>query len=212
MRINWRRHHCASAFTHDIIDEETQNGSFGELLLYLPFYFLLLVGLPAFGITVVVKWLLAGKYKPAAWPIYHYKVWLSEAVTCTYEALAVPFLLDALRGTCWLPWCMRLLGVKMGKRVWLNTTDITEYDMVHIDDEAMLNEDCGPQTHLFEDKIMKIGSVYIGKRAVVGSKTIVLYNSRIENDAQIDALSLVMKGEELPAATHWTGSPVRSDE
>lgn len=41
---------------------------------------------------------------------------------------------------------MRFLGVKIGKRVWLNTTDITEFDMVSIGDESMLNEECTANT------------------------------------------------------------------
>ena len=109
----------------------------------------------------------------------------------------------------WLPVMLRLLGVKVGKKVWLNTTDITEYDMVSIDDEAMLNEDCGPQTHLFEDRIMKIGSVDIGKQSTVSSRTIILYDSKIGNNVTVDSLSLLMKGEELPDNTDWIGSPVK---
>ena len=104
---------------------------------------------------------------------------------------------------------MRFFGVKMGKKVWLNTTDITEYDMVKIDDEAMLNEDCGPQTHLFEDRIMKIGSVSIGKQSTIGSRSIILYDSEIGDNVIVDSLSLVMKGEILPSNTEWVGSPVK---
>ena len=42
-------------------------------------------------------------------------VWISEAITVAYESLAVPSLLDHLRGTPMLPWALRLLGVKIGK-------------------------------------------------------------------------------------------------
>ena len=136
-------------------------------------------------------------------------MWRSEAITTTYEALSIPFLLDYLRGTPWLPICMRILGVKVGKRVWMNTTDITEFDMVSIGDDAALNEDCGPQTHLFEDRVMKVGSVKIGARSSIGAGTIVLYDTEIGADCKIDALSLVMKGERLATGTDWTGSPVQ---
>jgi non-ribosomal peptide synthetase-like protein len=74
------------------------------------------------------------------------KVWRSEGITTIYEALAVPFLLEYMKGTPFLPMALRLMGVKIGKRVWLNTTDITEQDMVSIGDDTAMNEDCGPQT------------------------------------------------------------------
>ena len=141
--------------------------------------------------------------------MYSLRVWISEGITTLYEALAVQFFLDFLRGTPWLPFFLRFLGVKIGKRVWLNTTDITEYDMVSIGDEAMLNEDCGPQTHLFEDRIMKVGGVKIGKQTTINSRTIILYDSEIGDHVNIDPLSLVMKGEVLSDNTEWQGSPVR---
>jgi non-ribosomal peptide synthetase-like protein len=97
----------------------------------------------------------------------------------------------------------------MGKRVWMNTTDITEFDMVTIGTDAALNEDSGPQTHLFEDRVMKIGHVVIGERSSIGARTIVLYDTNIGNDVNIDALSLVMKGETLSPGTNWAGSPIK---
>ena len=96
-------------------------------------------------------------------------VWISEAVTNLYESLAVPNFLDFLRGTPMLPWALRLLGARIGKGVYLNTTDLTEFDCVRIGDEAELNAWCGPQTHLFEDRVMKIGLVEIGARVTVGA-------------------------------------------
>ncbi|WP_407482933.1 Pls/PosA family non-ribosomal peptide synthetase [Elizabethkingia meningoseptica] len=179
------------------------------LLALSPFYYLGIVALPAFFFTVLLKWILIGKYKKTEIPMYSLRVWLSEGITTLYEALAIPFFLDSLRGTMWLPIFMRFLGVKIGKKVWLNTTDITEFDMVSIGDEAMLNEECGPQTHLFEDRIMKIGSVKIGDQTSINTRSIILYDTEIGNNVQIDALSLVMKGEVLSDNTSWHGSPVR---
>jgi non-ribosomal peptide synthetase-like protein len=191
------------AYSHDLLVE-----SIPKLLLFLPFYYLGFMAIPAFLFTVVFKWILVGKYKRNALPMYHYKVWFSEAVTSIYEALSVSFFLDLLRGTMWLPIFVRMLGVKTGEKVWLNTTDITEFDMVSIGDETMMNDGCGPQTHLFEDRIMKIGSVEIGKQTTIGSRTIILYDSKIGNHVTVDSLSLLMKGEELPDNTDWIGSPV----
>src|SRR5437879_8408278 len=97
--------------------------------------------------------------------MWTWKVWRSEAITSTFEALSILFLLGYMRGTPWLHLLMRLLGVKTGKRVWMNTTDITEFDMVTIGNDAAFNTDSGPQTHLFEDRVMKIGAIKIGARS-----------------------------------------------
>jgi len=193
------------AYGHDLLVDEP----LWKIILYFPFYYLFYMGLPAFLLTMVLKWLFIGKYKSLQKPIWTWTVWRSEAITSTYEALSIPFLLEYMQGTPWLPLLMKLLGVKTGKRIWMNTTDITEFDMVTIGDDVMLNADCGPQTHLFEDRVMKIGAVKIGARSSIGAGTIILYDSEVGDDTKIEALSLVMKGERLAPGTEWTGSPVR---
>ncbi|TSJ40469.1 amino acid adenylation domain-containing protein [Mucilaginibacter corticis] len=193
------------AYAHDLVVDQP----LWKIILYFPFYYLFFMGVPSFLVPLVLKWVLVGKYKAQQKPMWSWAVWKSEAITSTYEALAIPFFLDYLQGTPWLPPFMRLLGVKIGKRVWMNTTDITEFDMVTICDDAALNQDCGPQTHLFEDRVMKVGAVKIGARSSVGAGTIILYDSELGDDTSIEALSLVMKGERLSPGTDWIGSPVK---
>ena len=193
------------AYAHDLVEDEP----LWKILLKFPLYYLFYMGIPAFLVTLLLKWVFIGEFKPDQMPMWTWKVWRSEAITTTYESLAIPFLLEFLKGTPWLPAMLRLLGVKIGRRVYLNTTDITEFDMVSIGDDTALNDDCGPQTHLFEDRVMKVGSVKIGARATIGSRSIILFNSEIGNDVSLDSLSLVMKGEILAAGTSWVGSPIR---
>ena len=109
-----------------------------------------------------------------------------------------------------LPWALRLLGVRIGKGVYLNTTDLTEFDCVRIGDGAELNAWCGPQTHLFEDRVMKIGRVDIGAGVTVGARSTILYGSHVGDNARLGPLTLVAKGERLPEGTRWEGSPARA--
>ena len=193
------------AYSHDLLVEK----HWWEIAYTLPIYYLYYMGLPAFLVTFVMKWVFVRRYNSEQKPMWTPKVWVSEAITSTYEALTVPFVLDYMRGTPWLPILLRLMGVKIGKRVWMNTTDITEFDMVSIGDDTAMNEDCGPQTHLFEDRVMKVGPIKIGKRCNIGARTIILYDSEVGNDVGLDPLSLVMKGENLQPSTNWGGSPVK---
>ncbi|WP_222536485.1 Pls/PosA family non-ribosomal peptide synthetase [Pedobacter polysacchareus] len=196
------------AYCHDLVKDRTLWQILKEAPK-VPFYYLLYMGAPALLVTLLLKWTTIGKFKAEQHPMWTHKVWRSEANTTTYEALAVPFLLEFMKGTPFLPMVLSLFGVKFGKRVWLNTTDITEHDMVSIGDDTALNEDCGPQTHLFEDRVMKVGSVKIGARCSIGSRSIILYDSEIGDDVKLEPLSLVMKGEKLANGTAWTGSPIR---
>ncbi len=182
----------------------------GKFKIALAFPFLYLgfcLGAGAF--VLGLKWLVCGRYRPTVKPLWSHFVWRTELVTSTYENLAVPLLLEPLRGTPWINVYLRLMGCTIGKRVFTDTTDITEHDLVEIGDDAALNENAGLQTHLFEDRVMKVAPLYVGPRATVGSLAIVLYDSRLEADSQLGDLSVLMKGETLPAGTSWEGSPAR---
>jgi carbonic anhydrase/acetyltransferase-like protein (isoleucine patch superfamily) len=66
------------------------------------------------------------------------------------------------------------------------------------------------QTHLFEDRVMKMSTVRVGARATVGSRAVVLYDAVVEPDAILGPLSLAMKAEHLPAGRDWAGIPARA--
>lgn len=182
----------------------------GPLAMALAFPFLYLAFALAAGLAVIIlKWVVMGRYVPTNQPLWSLFVWRSELVTSTYENLAVPLLLEPLRGTPYINIYLRLLGCKIGKRVFTDTTDITEYDLVDVGDDAALNENAGLQTHLFEDRVMKVAGLKIGARASIGSLAIVLYDAVVEDDAQLGDLSVLMKGETLPSGTSWEGSPAQ---
>jgi non-ribosomal peptide synthetase-like protein len=182
----------------------------GALLMAIAFpflYFGLALGAGLF--TLAVKWLVMGRYKPTMQPLWSPFVWKAELVTSVYENLAAPVLLETLRGTPYLNVFLRLMGCRIGKRVFTDTTDFTEHDLVEVGDDAALNDNAGIQTHLFEDRVMKVAGLKIGARASVGSLAVVLYDSEMEPDSMLGDLSVLMKGETLPAGTSWEGSPAR---
>ena len=164
-------------------------------------------GIGTFAFVALFKWLLLGRYKKRAVPMWTPFVWLSEGVTNMYEGIAVPNFMRNLRGTPWLPLAFNLLGCRVGRGVYLDTTDITEFDCVSIGEYSELNALTCPQTHLFEDRIMKIDQVKIGKRVYMGPRSSVLYSAEVGDDAKLGALTLVMKGENIPEKSVWSGVP-----
>src|SRR5207247_3707542 len=114
---------------------------------------------------------------------------------------------DVLLGTPMLPWYFRLLGARLGRRVYAHTTGLLEWDLADIGDRAELNDDCVMQSHLFEDRVLKASRFRIGRDCTVGALSVVLYDSVMEDGARLGALSLLMKGERLPAGTAWGGIP-----
>ena len=91
----------------------------------------------------------------------------------------------------------------------METTYVTEFDLVRVGDDAMIGGTTSLQTHLFEDRVMKMSTVTVGPYCTVGSRAVVLYDAVIGQGAELDSLSLVMKGESLPAGSRWRGIPAR---
>ena len=98
-------------------------------------------------------------------------------------------------------------GARIGRGVYMDTTDLTEFDCVTIGEHSELNALCCPQTHLFEDRVMKVDHVRIGSRVTLGARCTVLYGASVADGAQLGPLTLVMKGESIPAHTRWHGLP-----
>lgn len=183
---------------------------FGPTIAILAFPVLYIVfGVAGVALTVIMKLLIVGRYKPAEQPLWSPFVWRTELVTGFCEHFTNEFLTSHLRGTVFLPWYFRMLGMHIGRRACLMTTDFTEFDLVRLGNDVALNEDCTIQTHLFEDRVMKMSTVVIGSRVSIGSNTLILYDTVIEDDVKVGDLSLLMKGERLLKGTEWSGAPVR---
>ncbi len=160
-------------------------------------------------VSIFVKWSMMGIYRPMMKPMWSWWAMRTEAVAVLYGGLSSKVLLDYLRGTPFLPWMLRLYGTKIGKGVWLNSADLTEFDCVTIGDHAVVNMQSSPQTHLYEDRVMKVGRIEIGKGVTVGTAAIILYDSVIGDYARLGPLTVVMKGEYIPPHTVWSGAPAR---
>ncbi|CAM5764291.1 amino acid adenylation domain-containing protein [Bosea minatitlanensis] len=154
-----------------------------------------------------VKWLMMGVYRPVMKPMWSWWAMRTEAVAVMYWGLGGKVLFEYLRGTPFLPWFLMLFGAKYGKGVWLDSTDITEFDCIKVGDFCTVNAHSALQTHLYEDRVMKTGRVRLGKGVCVGAGATVLYDTHVGDYARIGLLTVIMKGENLPAHTRWEGAP-----
>ncbi len=183
--------------------------SLGEFVALFPLLYVSF-GLAAACFVVALKWLVVGRYQPGEKPLWNHFVWRSELITAMHENLVNAFLTVQLEGTPYAAWFFRALGAKIGRRVYMGTTEFTEYDLVSIGDDVCLNNDCTLQTHLFEDRVMKMSTVRIDAGCTVGGDAVVLYDTHMEPGSKLGSLSLLMKGETLSAGSSWEGSPARA--
>ncbi|MEI6680684.1 MAG: Pls/PosA family non-ribosomal peptide synthetase, partial [Mariniphaga sp.] len=177
-----------------------------ELVLLFPIMYLG-AGIMGTVIMTIFKWVIIGRYIPDNKPLWSSYVWRSELVTGLYENFLVLFFLNMLTGTPFIKYPLRMMGCKIGKKVCIYTTQITEFDLVRMGDYSVANDNCTLQTHLFEDRVMKMSYVDIGKECSIGGMAVVLYDSKMENRSVLEPLSVLMKSETLPANTIFIGAP-----
>jgi non-ribosomal peptide synthetase-like protein len=103
-----------------------------------------------------------------------------------------------------------VFGARIGRRVWLDTTYLTEFDLVRVGDDAAIGSHSSLQTHLFEDRVMKMSTVTVGSGCSVGLRAVVLYDAELGAGASLGPLSLAMKGETLPPGSRWHGIPAHA--
>ncbi len=158
-------------------------------------------------VVIILKWLTMGRYEPMVRPRWSWWAMRTEAVAVIYWGMAGKVLLDHLRGTPFLPWMMALFGSKFGKGVYMDMTDITEFDCIKVGNFAALNALSALQTHLYEDRVMKVGRVFVGDGVTIGAGSTVLYDTFVSDYARLGPLTLVMKGEQIPPHSEWVGAP-----
>ncbi len=125
---------------------------------------------------------------------WHERLWKLEAV--------VPFSGTPFKNLIW-----RLLGVRIGRRVFDDGCYIPEKTLVTIGDGCTLNASSVIQCHSQEEGIFTSDRTTIGAGATVGINAFIHYGVTIGDGAVLDADSFLMKGEQIAPHTRWRGNP-----
>jgi len=115
-------------------------------------------------------------------------------------------------GSIYAKLVLQAMGMKVGKRPYLDAVEISEYDQITLGDYVTMDKKCGIQTHLFQDRVRTIGPVVIGSHVALGFDSIVLLGAKVGDHAVLGSQSLVMRYEELPPNTKWHGIPAQPAE
>ncbi|MFF3482580.1 Pls/PosA family non-ribosomal peptide synthetase [Streptomyces sp. NPDC002701] len=101
----------------------------------------------------------------------------------------------------------RLLGVRIGRRVFDDGAYITERTLTAVGDDCTLGAQSKIQSHSQEDGTFKSDHIVIGDGVTLGVGALVHYGASMGDAAVLAADSFLMKGEEVPPGAHWGGNP-----
>jgi len=143
--------------------------------------------------------------KPRMTTIYDEAFWRHER----HWKLSDSPITQLFAGTPFRPIILRMLGVKVGKRIYDGGANLTERSLVEIGDDATLNEGSIIQPHSLEEGAFKSDFIRIGSGCTLGPSAFVHYGVVMGEGSIVDVDSFVMKGEVLEAYSVWRGNPAK---
>jgi non-ribosomal peptide synthetase-like protein len=112
-------------------------------------------------------------------------------------------------GTPFKSMLWRLIGVRMGRRVFDDGVYISEPTLTAVGDECVFNYRSVIQCDSQEDGTYKSGRTTIGDGCTIGVNAFVHYGVTMGHGSVLTADSFLMKGEDVPARARWGGNPAR---
>lgn len=124
--------------------------------------------------------------------------------------LAVRFtVMDFMRVTPLLPMFHRLMGMKLGARVQINTKVIGDANLIEVGDDSVIGGDVTLICHAAEGGELVTAPVKIGSRVTLGLMAVILPGCEIGDGSIIAANAVLPKGTRVPPNTVWAGIPAR---
>jgi non-ribosomal peptide synthetase-like protein len=143
---------------------------------------------------------------PVICSIYDRRFWWVERV---WKLHAFHFL-HIFNGTPFKNVLWRLIGVRIGRRVYDDGVYISEPTLTVIGDECVLNERSKIQCESQEDGTFKSGPSTLGAGCTLGVGAFVHYGVTMDDGCVLAADSFLMKGEHVPTRALWGGNPARA--
>jgi non-ribosomal peptide synthetase-like protein len=103
----------------------------------------------------------------------------------------------------------RLIGVRIGRRMFDDGMYISEPTLTAIGDECVFNERSKIQCDSQEDGTYKSGPTTLGAGCTLGVGAFVHYGVTMGDGSVLAADSFLMKGEHVPCGAQWGGNPAR---
>ena len=151
------------------------------------------------------------RLQPQSCSIYDAYFWSHERFWKFSFTNADP-LMRLLNGTPFKGLVLRLLGVRVGRRLFDDGCWISEKSMTEIGDDCTLGELSTLQGHSLEDAAFKSGRIRIGHRCSLGCNAFIHYDVTMGDDIEIAADSFVMKGTSSASGARWSGNPAKQVE
>jgi len=148
-----------------------------------------------------------GRLTPKVVPLLDPYFWFHER---TWKMTSLWIVATLFAGTPFKNWISRMMGVRVGAKVFDDGADFEDCTLIDVGPMANLNTHCVIQPHSLEEGVFKSGRVLIGEGSTLGCAAKLHYDVSLGDYVSIEQNSFVMKGEVIDDDTTWRGNPARS--
>ena len=117
--------------------------------------------------------------------------------------------INFIRVTPFITLFHRLMGMKLGRRVQINTAIIGDSDIIEIGDDTVIGGDVTLVAHSAERGRLVTAPVRIGSRVTIGLMSVIFPGVTIGDGAVIAAGAVIPKGTVIGPGEVWGGVPAR---
>ncbi|MFO1312731.1 MAG: DapH/DapD/GlmU-related protein [Burkholderiales bacterium] len=103
----------------------------------------------------------------------------------------------------------RLMGMKIGREVTLNSTAIADPSLIEIGDRATIGGSANILAHYAQGGFLVIAPVRIGEGATIGMRAVIMGGVEVGAKAKVLANSFVLPNTRIPDGETWAGIPAQ---
>ena len=106
----------------------------------------------------------------------------------------------------------RLMGMKIGRNVTINSTAIADPSLIEMEDGAMIGGSASVMAHYAQGGYLVIAPVKIGAGATIGLRAVIMGGVEVGARAKVLASSFVLPNTKIPPSETWAGIPAQRIE
>ena len=137
------------------------------------------------------------------WPLLHW----ARSMVATHIVRIFAGLL--FRGSpVWTAY-LRLAGVRLGRRVYVNSLGLTDYNLLEFGDDVVIGDGVHLSGHTVEGGVVTTAPVRVGSNVTIGLGSVIEIGVEVGDDCEIGALSFVPKRRRLERGAIYAGVPAQ---
>jgi acetyltransferase-like isoleucine patch superfamily enzyme len=104
---------------------------------------------------------------------------------------------------------LRLAGARLGRRVYVNSLAVTDYNLLEFGDDVVIGDDVHVSGHTVESGVVKTAPLRLGNNVTIGLGSVIEIGVEAGDGCQVGALSFVPKHARLEAGAIYAGIPAQ---